>query len=156
MHVGESENTLKWDINPLLTEKQQTDLLIILNKHIDVFATSLSEIKSLKVDSYVIKVKSGVKPIKTSPRMLPIVANEQLKEYITQLVQLDMLEVCSEPWAAAVVLVPNNKNDRKPQRRFKKVVKVPKIVTVPGEQQPKRIWLIALNEAASKEEENGP
>lgn len=76
--------------------------------------------------------------------MLPYVANEWLKDYITQLIELEMLEVCSGPWAAAVVLEPNNKEERQPKRRFKKVKKIPKIVTVPGEKIPKQVWTVSV------------
>lgn len=95
------------------------------------FATSLKEVKSLKADPYAIKVTPGIKPIKVTPRMLAHVETERLKDYIKQLMELGMVETCSGPWAAAVVLVPNDKDKDKetPHRRFRKMKKMPKIVS---------------------------
>lgn len=145
----------KWDINPELTQDQQEKLKKILIKHKSVFATSLKEIKSLNVDPYVIKVKSGVKPMKVTPRMLPIAANEWLKNYISELIELDMIEPCSGLWAAAVVLVPNDKEERKPRRRFKKVQKIPKIRTGPNDMSPKAVWSVSLDVEKFKEDQEG-
>lgn len=88
---------MNWDINPELSNDQRTKILKVLHNHKSDFATSLKEIKSLKVEQYSIKVKSEVKPVKVTPRMLPVAANEWMKGYISQLMELDMIESCSDP-----------------------------------------------------------
>lgn len=137
---------MEWDINPALNVASQEAIKCVLRKHKSVFATSLKEIKALNVEPYSIKVKSGVKPVKVAPRMLPLSANEWLKNYIAQLIELDMIEPCSGPWAAAVVLVPNDKEKQKPLRRFKPMKRIPKIKVSPNDEKPKAIWSIRLDQ----------
>lgn len=152
---AKEEIDFKWDINPELTQEQQEKLRITLVKHKSVFVISLKEIKSLNVDPYVIKVKPGIKPVKVTPRMLPVSANEWLKNYLTELIELDVIEPCSGPWEAAVVLVPNDRDNRKPRRRFKKAQRIPKIRTSPTDAAPKSIWSISVEVNAVQDEYQG-
>lgn len=137
---------MEWDINPELTKDQRARLIQVLIKYKSVFATSLKEIKSLKVEKYSIKVKPGTRPVKVAPRMLPIAATEWLKSYITQLIGFDLVEEGSGAWAAAVVLVPNDKENRQPRRRFKKMIKIPRLKTGINDKKPQAIWSVSLKE----------
>lgn len=38
-----------------------------------------------------------------------------------------MIEVCSGPWAAGVVIVPTYRDLQKPRRRYNRIKKIPKI-----------------------------
>lgn len=76
--------------------------------------------------------------------MLPVAANEWLKGYIKQLIDLDMIEPCSGPWAAAVVLVPNDKDKQKPRRRYRRLKKVPRIKISPTDKKPQSVWSILM------------
>ncbi|CEP13208.1 hypothetical protein [Parasitella parasitica] len=60
--------------------------------------------------------------------MIPHAANEWFKAYITQLLELGLIEPCTGPWAAAVVLVPSNAADRAPrQRKARPMTRTPKL-----------------------------
>lgn len=60
--------------------------------------------------------------------MIPHAANEWFKGYVEQLLEVGLIEPCTGPWAAAVVLVPSNAEDRAPRRRRVREMKsTPKI-----------------------------
>lgn len=114
----------QFDINKDLTTAQQSQLSEVLLRYSLVFATSLKQVGKLNVAPYEIKVKEDVVPVKVPPRMIPHAANEWFKGYIEQLLELGLIEPCTGPWAAAVVLVPSNADDRAPRRRKAKEMKI--------------------------------
>lgn len=85
-----------------------------------------------------------MKSVKLAPRMLPVAASEWLKGYILQLIELDMIEPCNGPWAAGVVLVPNEKDQRKPRRRYNMMKQTPKLINSPNGSNPKAVWSVSL------------
>ncbi|KAF1801915.1 hypothetical protein V8B55DRAFT_1325592 [Mucor lusitanicus] len=118
----------KFDINKDLPTSQQEQLAEVLTRYLSVFATSLKEVGRLNVEPYEIKVKDGAVPVKVPPRIIPHAANEWFKGYIEQLLELGLIEPCTGSWAAAVVLVPSNAEDRAPRKRRVREIKLaPKI-----------------------------
>lgn len=108
-----------FDINPELEATQKKEALRkILIKHSKIFSTSLSQVGQLKTKPYEIQVQKDAVSVKVAPRMIPRAAQEWFKSYLDQLLELKLLiEPCTGPWAADVVLVPFDADKRTPRRR---------------------------------------
>ncbi|KAL7312615.1 hypothetical protein PS15m_008362 [Mucor circinelloides] len=49
--------------------------------------------------------------------MIPRAAQDWFKDYLDQLLELGLIEPCTGPWAAGVVLVPSDAEQRVPRKR---------------------------------------
>ncbi|KAI7889751.1 uncharacterized protein EV154DRAFT_482868 [Mucor mucedo] len=113
---------LEFDVNPALTKTHQEVLKKVFRAHQKVFAMSLKDGAELKAEPYVIQLKNETKPIRVTPRIAPYEANKWFKEYIEQLLDLWLMERCHGSWAAGVILVPSDIEQRSPRGR--KVMKL--------------------------------
>ncbi|OBZ80904.1 hypothetical protein A0J61_11047, partial [Choanephora cucurbitarum] len=75
-NVANGPKTWEFDINPELTEDQKGRIISILNRYSEVFASSLQDVKALNVEPHSIQLRTGAKPVKVPPRLLPYEANE--------------------------------------------------------------------------------
>ncbi|KAG1322051.1 hypothetical protein G6F62_010467 [Rhizopus arrhizus] len=150
------EVDFKFDINPQLNGEQQEMIRNVLWKYRKVFASSLQDVGRLKAKPFEIKVKEDVKPVKVTPRMVPHDANQWFKGYISQLLDMGLIEPCNGPWAAAVVLVSSDANNRKPRKRKVKARKSgPKLVKNSVD-KPAAIWNLGFEEKdVNREDDEG-
>ncbi|CEP07091.1 hypothetical protein [Parasitella parasitica] len=147
---------LAFDINPQLEPQQQESLKAILVKHQQVFATSLKQVGMLKTEPYEIQVEEGAKPVKVAPRMIPRVAQEWFQGYLDQLLKLGLIEPCSGPWAAAVVLVPSDAEQRVPRKRRARAMKSTPKLKLNDRVKPMAVYhLTGKEEPGSVEEDSG-
>ncbi|CEP17051.1 hypothetical protein [Parasitella parasitica] len=111
------EQEMQFDISDEFTAEQKRILLGILRKYQSVFATFLKQVGKLNTNPYEIQSKKDAVTVKVAPRMIPHDAQEWFKDYLGQLLELGLIEPCSGPWAAGVVLVPTDAERRAPRRR---------------------------------------
>lgn len=67
------------DVCKDFTQAQQKQIMTIVNKHEDRFASKLTKVGELKVEPYRMALKDDARPKKVAPYTFPREANEWLK-----------------------------------------------------------------------------
>ena len=102
-----------FDINPELNPEQIKEIQKLILKYRNVFATSLRDVQAVKAPPYKIQLKPNAVPRRVTPRMVPHDANHWFKGFIDELLDMKLIEPCSGPWAAAVVLIPSDRCNKR-------------------------------------------
>ena len=87
-----------------LDDEQREQLVALLMRHQDAFATSSEDLGKTAV--YTHKIDTGTsKPIKQPARRLPIHQKKEAEEEINKMLAKEIIEPSSSPWASPIVLV---------------------------------------------------
>ncbi|KAG0735698.1 hypothetical protein G6F18_012240 [Rhizopus arrhizus] len=137
-----------FDIDKDLDSEQKKAIQELIIKYRHVFATSLRDVQAVKAPPYKIQLKENATPKKVTPRMVPHDANFWFKGFIEELLAMNLIEPCTGPWAAAVVLIPADWDKRKPRRRRKfQAVRNPPKLKLNNASDPVPLWNVEINVA---------
>ncbi|KAG0849535.1 hypothetical protein G6F17_010682 [Rhizopus arrhizus] len=137
-----------FDIDKGLDSEQKRAIQELIIKYRHVFATSLRDVQAVKAPPYKIQLKENATPKKVTPRMVPHDANLWFKGFIEELLAMNLIEPCTGPWAAAVVLIPADRDKRKPRRRRKfQAVRNPPKLKLNKASDPVPLWSVEINVA---------
>ena len=89
-----------------MTKKQCTDVEKLLIKYSDTFSTSDYDLGRTGVIKHKIKT-NGSQPIKQPLRRAPVHMNDKIDEHIDEMLQKDVIQPSSSPWASEIVMVRN-------------------------------------------------
>ena len=87
-----------------VTKTQCTDVAKLLIKYSDTFSTSDYDLGRTGVIKYKIKTK-GSQPIEQPLRRAPVHMNDKIDGYIDVMLQKDVIQPLSSPWASGIVMV---------------------------------------------------
>lgn len=90
--------------NPNLTPEQSRDLMILIGKHRDIFATNLKELGSSNVHEHFIDTGTA-SPIRLPPYRASPVKRAEIEKQIELMKDADLIEDSVSPWQAPVVLI---------------------------------------------------
>jgi hypothetical protein len=116
--VKDNNNKFKLDH---LSQKEQRELMEVLNKYSDVFDDRPGRTTLVTHD---IKLKPGTKPIKQNPYRANPVKMKQIKKEIDEMLELGIIEESQSSWASPIILVD------KPDGTFRFVVDYRKVNNV--------------------------
>ena len=92
-------------------EKFINEIIIILEDHIEIIATSTNDLTPSDKSPHHINLKEGATPIKLRYYKTNKIKSDVLKEQITALIDKGLIEPSSSEWSFPVVLVPKHTND---------------------------------------------
>ena len=102
-----------------LTKEQQAGLLPLLQKYEGLFDGTLGEWQGKEV---FLKLKPNVQPYHTRPSPVPQIHEQTLRKEVKRLVELGVLERCSESeWAAASFIIPKKNGQVRIVTDFRKL-----------------------------------
>ena len=88
----------------VLSSGQQTRLIALLNQYRDVFAFSQAELGRTSIVQHHIDTDNNV-PVRQRPCQTPQVQREQIDKHIKEMLEQDIIEKSTSPWASPIVLV---------------------------------------------------
>ena len=92
-------------INSELTTQQQQALAALLKKYRKVFATNMSEMGHSDLIQHNISIKKDARPYRTQPYRADKLTKEKISKYIQELIDNDIIEESTSPWASPIILV---------------------------------------------------
>jgi hypothetical protein len=92
-------------INPNLTDGENSSILEVLTNASDVFGNSPGKINGI---SYEIQVDPGVKPIASLPYKVPFHLKDKVEKELHQWLEQGIIRKSQSPWASPAVIVKNS------------------------------------------------
>ena len=87
-----------------LTPEQKLDLVDLLNQYRDVFAYSPTELGRTSVVKHHIDTGNNP-PVRQRPYRTPQIQREQIDKHIKDMLDQDIIQASTSPWASPIVLV---------------------------------------------------
>ena len=94
-----------------LTEAQSEWLKRLLIKHKELFAKHKYDLGYTELVQHEINVRKGTRPIKQAPRRLPIHQREIERQQVQEMIDNNIIEESTSPWASNCVLVKKKSKD---------------------------------------------
>ncbi|ORX75322.1 hypothetical protein BCR32DRAFT_249644 [Anaeromyces robustus] len=91
-----------------LKEPIKKKIIELLEKYLDIVATSSEQLTPSILNPHKIRLKLGAKPLKQKYYRLAKFKTDILKEELTKVIENDLIEISFSEWSSPVVLVPKH------------------------------------------------